>query len=143
MSANLPAGRELDEMVGRALGAKPRLIYFASNDGGMSCVLARDTRESLQFWLEGQQRKGYFAGYEICTIEIWPDYSTDIAAAWQVVEKLGFDLIKVDEGWMVGDGRRGYSDDTGRVEEDLINFAIAETAPHAIALAALKASEAR
>lgn len=56
-----------------------------------------------------------------------PHYSTNIAAAWEVVEKLGpdWDLISMEQGWIASVG----SSERAR----------AETAPLAICLAALKA----
>lgn len=67
-----------------------------------------------------------------------PHYSTDISAAWDVVEKIKFKfdntfhLVATSNGWSVfwdhedeGPGANGYVE--------------AETAPHAICLAALKA----
>lgn len=64
---------------------------------------------------------------------------TSIADAFMVVEKIGgLDLIKVDSGWMVGDGSEGFSTDGGFVEMQLENHAIAETAPRAISLAAYR-----
>jgi hypothetical protein len=65
-----------------------------------------------------------------------PDYTTDIAYAWAVVKKLTeksethFELSKGREGWHAGfDLDRPFKRVT----------AIADTAPHAICLAALKA----
>lgn len=64
-----------------------------------------------------------------------PNYSTDIAAAWEVVEKLKgatahFQLQSIPGGW---------STRIFRVPAGLSNEEIADTAPMAICLAALKA----
>jgi hypothetical protein len=69
-----------------------------------------------------------------------PHYSTDIAAAWQVVEKLNL-LSKMKDGclyfdpslnkWVISEWSGGREFAEGSVEAD--------TAPHAICLAALKA----
>lgn len=66
-----------------------------------------------------------------------PHYSTDIAAAWKVVEKFSFDLK--DWNGCGEEDYRGYTcklyDGRTQVEET------ADTAPLAICLAALKAVE--
>ena len=63
-----------------------------------------------------------------------PSYSTDIAAAWQVVEKLG----QMDvECYTNQDGSLFYNASTGGGFN--INFSEAPTAPMSICLAALKA----
>jgi len=75
-----------------------------------------------------------------------PEYSTDIAIAWEVVEKLrsipGMDLdVSWDGGrWLVNLGiyrkdERGYLN----LDYDSVQEEEGETAPHAICLAALKA----
>lgn len=76
-----------------------------------------------------------------------PPYSTDIAAAWEVVEKIGegFTLGRSWEKWVCtsvpGDMWGCYIDEPGRYEmlNDGDYFEWADTAPHAICLAALKA----
>ena len=77
-----------------------------------------------------------------------PPYSTDIAAAWQVVEKIAdtqthfhaqFVLQRELFGWGCGFRKLNWS---GAVNESVSPFIIHEhcqTAPHAICLAALKA----
>ncbi len=71
----------------------------------------------------------------------WFNPLESIADAWIMAEKLGLDVIKVDDGWMAGDGSGGFSDDDGFVEMQLTNFVIASTAPRAITLAAIGAVE--
>ena len=51
-----------------------------------------------------------------------------IAAAWQVVERLGLSVLKVDEGWQARKSVAMYDDSS----------VTADTAPLAICLAALK-----
>ncbi len=66
-----------------------------------------------------------------------PHYSTDIAAAWEVVEKFQAEDFDVRVGfcrWR-DDGRVGWLAWVGKAD------ALADTAPHAICLAALKAVE--
>lgn len=66
-----------------------------------------------------------------------PHYSTDIKAAWEVVEKLGY-------GWNIDKGNDTehefvvyFSNPEGQWK------AVGDTAPHAICLAALKAIEVK
>lgn len=65
-----------------------------------------------------------------------PRYSTDIAAAWEVVEKLNllskFSLERFEDRYRIVEYAGGYDNNFTFISE-------AETAPHAICLAALKA----
>jgi hypothetical protein len=71
-----------------------------------------------------------------------PHYSTDIAAAAEILEKVPMTLVapraQISPGrfngveWMAVAPSKPYDDQVG-------NFVFAETAPHAICLAALKA----
>lgn len=71
-------------------------------------------------------------------------YSTDIAAAWMIVEKLGLSLVRMTNGnWWAGRFREGtyFSSDVelGVVDGNLEDGAEAPTAPEAICRAALAA----
>lgn len=71
------------------------------------------------------------------------DYSTDIAAAWEVVEAVK--ARKIDQGWFdlgFANGSWGATFRTGAYYEP-IEHVRAPTAPHAICLAALKAVETK
>ena len=74
-----------------------------------------------------------------------PRYSTDIAAAWEVVEKLNLLVMPIDEDdWMAGqlDSRYSYaSAETGVIDGYIAFHAVADTAPLAICRAALKIAE--
>lgn len=74
-----------------------------------------------------------------------PDYSTDMNAAMDVVEKAGITaIIKVFDGrWMARLNDPADLDTYYEVScyKDCEDFAIGETAPHAICLAAMKALE--
>ena len=84
----------------------------------------------------------YGEGYALSQI---PEYSTDIAEAWQVVEKIK--EFKVYDWMQVPLTIAVYSDGchVGWVDDSMDDFAnwhhevTADTAPHAICLAALKA----
>lgn len=83
-----------------------------------------------------------------------PPYSTDIAAAWDLVEKLGLLVVPLHEAWLdipedefrepvqIGwaAGRGSWHGPTEiYMETPTRNWMKSETAPHAICLAALKA----
>lgn len=66
-----------------------------------------------------------------------PNYSTDIAAAWDVFEKLA---IAPDAGPLAIERyRKSWAVTNGGGYEDGETFSEGDTAPHAICLAALKA----
>jgi hypothetical protein len=77
-------------------------------------------------------------------------YSEDIAAAWEIVEKLGITLLPVENGWfaLVGD-KQGWSSPADFIrylqKADFVNSgaAIGEKAPMTICMAAMKAFEHR
>jgi Phage ABA sandwich domain len=72
-----------------------------------------------------------------------PPYSTDIAAAWKVVEKLRLSLEPTEKGWACG--RRNeecyfdVKETTAIIDGTIYDLAETPTAPHAICLAALRA----
>lgn len=112
----LPAGRELDALVAEKVMGERRLSRN---------VDVGDGRE-FRWKIHGE------------LLENPPAYSTDIAAAWEVVEKLGkrFNVfvdyptsgnVHANTGIMCDDFGHGHT------------CADAATAPHAICLAALKA----
>ena len=128
MTDTLPVGRELDALVAenvmgcrvkwRTYGLKGRYPYC-------DCVghagVHNDTDEQND--------------------DMLASYSTDISAAWQVVEKVGLfhrygDCLTYDHDskkWQIGKYWREYDGVALDVTVD------ADTAPHAICLAALKA----
>lgn len=118
----LPAGRELDALVAE----KVMQVSVCK------CPSEGDLRISAF----GVDSKGWFKGCERCRKEHPRRYSEDIAAAWEVVEKLkgGFSL-DTDHGkpaswcvnWIV----------VGETPKHVV--AHGDTAPLAICLAALKA----
>ena len=68
-----------------------------------------------------------------------PEFSTDIAAAWEVVEKLSKQWwVQIDQrgvGWFCDLTKRGVDEHLPNADRPVV---YAETAPHAICLAALK-----
>lgn len=111
MSGELLAGRELDARVAeKVMGWKP------------------ETFEGQPWWRDAE-------GCPWASCEV-PRYSTSIAAAWQVVEKLGgyalMERMSTSGLWLVAFGTSG-----ARTNSE----SYGETAPLAICLAALAAME--
>jgi hypothetical protein len=77
-------------------------------------------------------------------------YSEDIAAAWEIVEKLGITLLPVEKGWfaLVGD-KQGWSSPADFIrylqKADFVHSgaALGDKAPMTICMAAMKAYEHR
>jgi hypothetical protein len=118
----MKSGRELDALIAEKVMGYP--------------AFAKQVLEQLGAHLlgEGEHEHCLVCGRGIDgTLECLPYYSTDIAAAWEVVEKLRLAIAPGDEGgWIAASS--AYHLDAGRAER-------ADTAPHAICLAALKAAE--
>lgn len=110
MGNELTAGRELDALVAE------KVMGWAPRDAGAG------------------DRLIYVGAWAHC--ESLPHYSTDIAAAWQVVEKLAADGLYVHVGYCLGRTEASVNSPL-----DIIDNAYAPTAPLAICLAALKALE--
>ena len=117
------AGRCLDAWVARdVMGLEP--VLFDEPYGGLGKPAGR-------------------RGWYIPPVHPVEYYSTDIAAAWEVVERSSLSLVKTKEGWLAGqyDLEEEYLD----VEFGVIDghfsrgYATADTAYLAICRAALKA----
>ena len=118
MSKTIPAGQELDALIAEKVFGRrsiSRTVSVRSHFGNLDKTVT---------YLEN--------GREV------PPYSTDIAAAWLVVEKLenqGWHLILNNLGQPhSGKWSAQFTDVFGRVQV----YGEAETSPHAICLAALK-----
>ena len=93
-------------------------------------------------WSDGPDERGWFcrlcgakvkewSGYEGCTVSK-TKYSSDIAAAWPVVEKLRLHIDQIsDNSWVVSTSHDWNEPD--------ITYGYGDTAPLAICRAALKA----
>jgi len=116
------AGRELDTLV-----AEKVMGSLRPTEPGLFCG---EPSDDGKWWWESYQGD--------TDISKWapPEYSTSISAAWEVVEKLlhiGLDFT-IDSG---RDRTTGEVFHSCRIDD--INLTYADTAPHAICLAALKA----
>lgn len=120
---NLPAGRELDALVAQKVMGR---VAFRDS-------FQRIDAEGLELWWENEKDEAEPA-------RVLPRYSTDIAAAWQMVEtmqSIGFAFQMTDKlhgitRYMVVFGFHGENYHIG-------GTGISEDAPHAICLAALSA----
>ena len=115
------AGRELDELIAeKIMGDKQNNVDW--------------------YWWNGtnlDKAAGVYAG---------PFFSTDIAAAWQVVEKLFSKCDLSCKVVFIQDGQVGIKfftslagDNIWTVEREVLSTVVADTLPFAICLAALKA----
>ena len=140
----MKAGRELDALVGRAMGFEPVVIHIVTSDGGESAAATvnRDhgpwhSERQLRKWLEAQHKNDLMLDYVLDTWETWPRFSTDISAAMEVAEKVIEDTrfaFKCGYGLgLTGEARWWalFGDNEGS--------AAADTLPLAISLAALEA----
>jgi len=107
--------------------------------------------EKVMGYKYSDQFKAYVHNERAIDYSYAPPFSTDIAWAWEVLNKLNFSVIKTPDGFISGEAEYqfGQSQTSGYEEwpEDYnIGYAIpaennpveCETAPHAICLAALK-----
>lgn len=114
MSEQLPAGRELDALIAEHVMGWQQVLTFTA-----------DTKEGQYEWIDPD-----------LTSQALPHYSTDIAAAWLVVQKIeSFSLI-APGAWYAGGE---YHNEDRWCCETATTIAYGDTAPHAICLAALKA----
>lgn len=120
----MKAGRELDAVVAEKVMGWKRVVVPKDYDGlNAGVTLLSPTATAIE-WAP----KGAYQLWHFC-----PLYSTDIAAAWRVVEKLIEPTIeRHGSRWSVTCLREAPQD-TRWIEVD------ADTAPLAICLAALKA----
>ena len=124
----MPAGREMDALVAeRVMG----WVHF--------------TWKGYSYFLPQNEIPGPDVQLMIYPGRPVPLYSTDIAAAWLVVDKMGLSLVRVDAArWLVGQYRESEYLDTemGCIDGHFhyAGFAVSDTAPLAICRAALKLS---
>lgn len=136
--SELQAGRALDALIAEKVMDEPEYwsVHFSGSHYG-------DFKTRAEAETCAKQIQGDYKAH-VQTFFDCPRYSTSIAAAWQVVEKLGnwhgFDFclwLKSDANgqWHAGWFENGYDGLKSRCS------AMAEAAPLAICLAALKAKE--
>lgn len=109
--------------------------------------------EKVMGWIPYEPERAFaYPGWhtpdgEFLNIARLPPYSTDITAAWEVVDKLKLAVVPIDETkWWAGKmGDHGHDEDpltsdtwVEQAMRDGKHGRIADTAPHAICLAALK-----
>lgn len=134
-ASNLNPGRELDALVAERVMGWRRLSYqqaFPDSD------FQRGRTKLTSYWHDPSGAKKALAedSYDYYQPEDAWSPSTDIAAAWTIIDKM------IADGWEVGEA--GYSR-SQRKWDFTFNGGIAfpgplcDSAPHAICLAALKA----
>lgn len=144
--SELKAGRELDALIAEKVMGEPPMLSWQvlSPDEKSSCL--GGTKDECERWLAEHARNfpySVYAGYHVGAWRRYARYSTDISAAWRVVEKMheqGFAFFRVEadtppntrvQEWIAGFHRKG---------EQTAYWKGADTAPLAICLAALNAT---
>jgi hypothetical protein len=128
------AGREMDAMVAhRVMGWRVSALNTSPHNGGKNEIRGLvDSRIGGGCTIEHPE---WETSYYISTKCEIPPYSTEIAAAWMVVEmmrdRFGAEFLFTFN--RLGDARAKFTDPVGT------NWHVADTAPLAICLAALKA----
>jgi len=144
----MQAGREMDEVLGKALGVEPKKDWNVLNTDETATAFCGESRREVENFLTEHLKRNpdsWLKDYHVGYWEFYKKYSTDIAAAWEVVNKLQPDyFVNVINGRMEGekDGVLGVDVEIGRYGtfgEDIVSDVCAETAPLAICRAALKA----
>lgn len=132
---DMPAGREMDELIDRHVAKgnhyRAEHKYFKNR-----FVFKWVPVENWSPWVKEQFEQGSYGEWEFCG----PAYSTDVSAAWPLVEKFGLTITPGYKCWMAAKCNAGGSGETTWV--GLTNhqdFTKAETAPLAICRAVLKA----
>lgn len=139
MMESMMAGRELDALIaGKVMGWANVICLHGGN------IPSGEPDDDWNKDARNDQHHGH-TGIPLVHREQVPAYSVDIAAAWEVVEKLrtmsiGISIARMPDEklWYVPLYRLDHGEYMGSAE----GFAEAETAPLAICLAALKAVDA-
>ena len=137
-------GRELDALVAEKVMGWTR---FQGYDNTPEEIRSPNKRDDGMRWhhkeIWGEQVGGKWKRRACAECGDMPDWSTDIAAAWEVVEKMATQRIQLWVGPSQACTNYGCEiiNNTERDErdEDDADYTFCDTAPHAICLAALKA----
>jgi hypothetical protein len=83
---------DIDREIGKRFGFTGRTEWIVTDDNGQSMVAGTSPRgpwyshRELQEWLSEQQKEGRFLNHRIEPLETYAQFSSDIAAAFRVVE---------------------------------------------------------
>lgn len=89
-------GPEIDEAVGKSIGATPTVKWYAMNEGETAYYMDFERKSEAEDWHNSMVKRipeGRYVvnGGHIVRQEIYRQYSKDISAAWDVAEKLALD----------------------------------------------------
>jgi hypothetical protein len=85
---------EKDKRIGQLIGARPRLRFVVSNDGGKTSALSCDTEHEAEDFLKDSIRRipnTWLRDHQVVTIQDWPRYTGDLNAmheAEKVLDKI-------------------------------------------------------
>lgn len=134
----LEAGRELDALVAEKIFGSLWRAYRSDDEEKSVIRLFAPSRADYCEEIQYKNQWGTSSGFYPTDYPDLPAYSTDIAAAWEVVEKVG-------TGWLYlsllqdSDKVAGYWRAAFHRLKETPQLVDADTAPLAICLAALKA----
>lgn len=137
----MPAGREMDALIGETFGAEPEVLWAIGNKEGTGFYDIRDNK-----WVAEKQLSEspwlIKVGAKIFPIKKYKQYSEDVSAAFEVAEKLSdkWDFAIVNNQNFRDYPNMHYGFRLQAIDEDAhikTVFALGETAPLAICRAAL------
>jgi len=133
----MQAGREMDTLIGKVIGAEPRKEWNLLNNDETASVYWGETRRQVEEFLAERLKKypdSWLKDYHVGCLEFHKSYSTDIAAAMSITDRwlsvgsgtfeLNCAVIGKEKNWHCQFGNHEAAD--------------APTAPLAICRAALK-----
>jgi len=134
---NMPAGREMDALVGKAIGAEPKKCWEILNADETATAFSAESRWEAERFLRDHLNRmpdSWLKDYHVGHWDFYKSYSTNIAAAWEVVEKLkDKNIFFIIHPWVDKCLLEVYGDSYRRGNLS------ADTAPLAICRASLKA----
>lgn len=130
----LEAGSELDAIVCTAVGIPSIPRWISTSDNGKSLnadAPSEGWRDQwdLRQWLDEYKARGMYLEYDVMQKDRWHPVSSDIAAAWTVVEKIaplvgdfnyadGYFHLTYADSADHGDNKRGCDPHVGETELD-------------------------
>lgn len=101
-------GWELDALIGEAFDVYAKSVFRVMNQDRSAFCMEFELREKREAeeWMKVHCSKGKrFEGYQLVKWKLWPGFSTDISAAWEVINKMmELKFRYVCRGNFMGDG---------------------------------------
>lgn len=87
----LPAGREMDKAIGQTLEIEPRISWEVLNENETASAFSASSKREAEEFLTDKLRRfpnSWLKDYHVGPWKHCGHYSTDLAAAWEVVKEL-------------------------------------------------------